>query len=182
MARSATWRSSPACSPAGPSDGCAPRPWTPGGCHCRRRNGRSRGPHLMAAQTLPGFEGSEAGDVPVGLVVELEASASVIGLRDTGRGGNRVLRELSGASRRHYKSETKIRPYQSAHFCPKTYERPMHQRPQHHTYIRRQPWPRHAVAPIPSILEDAPTCRTQKRHIRTSRQSQAGTITGVPDR
>lgn len=152
------------------------------GCHCRRRNGRSRGPHRMAAQTLPGFEGPGAGDVPVGLVVELEASASVIGLRDTGRGGNRVLREPSGASRRHYKSETKIRPYQSAHSCPKTYERPMHQRPQRHTYVRRQPWPRHAVAPIPFILENAPPYRTQKRHIRTSRQTQAGTITGVPDR
>lgn len=49
------------------------------GCHCRRRNGRLRGPHRMAAQTLPGFEGPGAGDVPVGLVVELEAAASVIG-------------------------------------------------------------------------------------------------------
>lgn len=43
----------------------------------------------MAAQTVPRPGRSGTGDVPVGLVAELEAAAPVIGLRDTGRGGNR---------------------------------------------------------------------------------------------
>ena len=53
----------------------------------------------MAAQTLRGSEGPGIGDVPVGLVVELEAPAPVPGLQDTRSGGNRVLYESSVASR-----------------------------------------------------------------------------------
>ena len=41
----------------------------------------------------------------------LEAAAPVIGLRDTGRGGNRVLCKSSGTSRLAMKAEQKIRPY-----------------------------------------------------------------------
>ena len=53
----------------------------------------------LATQALPGFEGPGIGDVPVGLVVELEASAPVLGLQDTGTDRNRVLCKPSGASR-----------------------------------------------------------------------------------
>lgn len=44
-----------------------------------------------------GSFGSEADDVPVGLVVELEAVPPVTGLQDTAGGGNRVLCKPSGA-------------------------------------------------------------------------------------
>ena len=46
-----------------------------------------------------------------GLMVGLEAAAPVLGLQDTGSGGNRVLRKTSGTSRLTIKGEQK-----SGHF------------------------------------------------------------------
>ena len=80
--------------------------------HGRERQRRVQDRARLATQALPGFEGPGIGDVPVGLVVELEASAPVLGLQDTGTDRNRVLCKPSGASRPHYKGGTKIRPYQ----------------------------------------------------------------------
>lgn len=60
---------------------------------------------------FPGSGRAGAGDVPVGLVVELETAAPVIELQDTGSGGNRVLYESSGASRLTIRAEQK-----SGHF------------------------------------------------------------------
>ena len=65
----------------------------------------------MAAQTLRGSEGPGIGDVPVGLVVELEAPAPVPGLQDTRSGGNRVSSTSSGTSRLTIRAEQK-----SGHF------------------------------------------------------------------
>lgn len=65
----------------------------------------------MAAQTLRGSEGPGIGDVPVGLVVELEAPAPVPGLQDTRSGGNRVPSTSSGTSRLTIRAEQKNRPY-----------------------------------------------------------------------
>lgn len=65
----------------------------------------------MAAQTLRGSEGPGIGDVPVGLVVELEAPAPVPGLQDTRSGGNRVSSTSSGTSRPTIRTEQK-----SGHF------------------------------------------------------------------
>lgn len=65
----------------------------------------------MAAQTLRGSEGPGIGDVPVGLVVELEAPAPVPGLQDTRSGGNRVSSTSSGTSRPTIRAEQK-----SGHF------------------------------------------------------------------
>ena len=65
----------------------------------------------MAAQTLRGSEGPGIGDVPVGLVVELEAPAPVPGLQDTRSGGNRVSSTSSGTSRFTIRTEQK-----SGHF------------------------------------------------------------------
>ena len=76
--------------------------------HGRIRRRRVQDRAGMETQTLPGFEGpgqSGTGDVPAGLVVELEAAAPVIGPRDTGRGGNRVLCKSSGTSRLTMKTE-----------------------------------------------------------------------------
>ena len=50
------------------------------------------------------------GDVPVGLVVELEASPPVLGLQDTGTDRNRVSCKPSGTSRLTIKRGTEIRP------------------------------------------------------------------------
>ena len=61
----------------------------------------------LATQALPRFEGPGIGDVPVGLVVELEASAPVLGLQDTGTDRNRVLCKPSGASRPTIRAEQK---------------------------------------------------------------------------
>lgn len=85
----------------------------------RQRHGRERRRRVqdrigLAAQTFRGSEGPGACDVPVGLVVELEAPAPVIGLQDTGSGGNRVLYESSGASRLTIRAEQK-----SGHFRPR---------------------------------------------------------------
>ena len=65
----------------------------------------------MAAQTLRGSEGPGIGDVPVGLVVELEAAPPVPGLQDTRSGGNRVSCKPSGTSRLTIRAEQK-----SGHF------------------------------------------------------------------
>ena len=65
----------------------------------RQRHGRERRRRV--------FEGPGIGDVPVGLVVELEASAPVLGLRDTGTDRNRVLCKPSGASRPTIRAEQK---------------------------------------------------------------------------
>ena len=65
----------------------------------------------MAAQTLRGSEGPGIGDVPVGLVVELEAPAPVPGLQDTRSGGNRVSSTSSGTNRLTIRAEQK-----SGHF------------------------------------------------------------------
>lgn len=65
----------------------------------------------LAARTLPGPKGPGASDVPVGLVVELEAAAPVPGLQDTAGGGNRVLCKPSGPSRLTIRAEQK-----SGHF------------------------------------------------------------------
>ena len=54
----------------------------------RKRRRRVQDRAGMAAQTLRGSEGPGIGDVPVGLVVELEAPAPVPGLQDTRSGGN----------------------------------------------------------------------------------------------
>ena len=67
--------------------------------HGRERRRRVQDRARLATQALPGFEGPGIGDVPVGLVVELEASAPVLGLQDTGTDRNRVLCKPSGASR-----------------------------------------------------------------------------------
>ena len=79
--------------------------------HGRKRRRRVQDRAGMAAQTLRGSEGPGIGDVPVGLVVELEALAPVPGLQDTGSGGNRVLSTSSGASRLTIRAEQK-----SGHF------------------------------------------------------------------
>lgn len=72
----------------------------------------------MEMQTVPRPGRSGTGDVPVGLVAELEAAAPVIGLRDTGRGGNRVLCKSNGASRLTMKAEQK-----SGHITGSLYRR-----------------------------------------------------------
>lgn len=79
--------------------------------HGRIRRRRVQDQARLAAQALPGSGRAGAGDVPVGLVVELETAAPVIGLQDTGSGGNRVLYESSGASRLTIRAEQK-----SGHF------------------------------------------------------------------
>ena len=75
--------------------------------HGRERRRRVQDRARLATQALPGFEGPGIGDVPVGLVVELEASAPVLGLRDTGTDRNRVLCKPSGASRPTIRAEQK---------------------------------------------------------------------------
>ena len=75
--------------------------------HGRERRRRVQDRARLATQALPGFEGPGIGDVPVGLVVELEASAPVLGLRDTGTDRNRVLCKPSGASRPTIRTEQK---------------------------------------------------------------------------
>lgn len=65
----------------------------------------------MAAQTLRGSEGPGIGDVPVGLVAELEAPAPVPGLQDTAGDGSRVSSTSSGTSRPTIRTEQK-----SGHF------------------------------------------------------------------
>lgn len=78
----------------------------------RQRHGRIRRRRVqdrasVAAQAIrrPGRAG--IGDVSVGLVVELEAAAPVLGLQDTGSGGNRVLCKPSGTSRLTIRAEQK---------------------------------------------------------------------------
>ena len=75
--------------------------------HGRERRRRVQDRARLATQALPGFEGPGIGDVPVGLVVELEASAPVLGLQDTGTDRNRVLCKPSGASRPTIRAEQK---------------------------------------------------------------------------
>lgn len=75
--------------------------------HGRERQRRVQDRARLATQALPGFEGPGIGDVPVGLVVELEASAPVLGLQDTGTDRNRVLCKPSGASRPTIRAEQK---------------------------------------------------------------------------
>ena len=75
--------------------------------HGRERRRRVQDRARLATQALPGFEGPGIGDVPVGLVVELEASALVLGLQDTGTDRNRVLCKPSGASRPTIRAEQK---------------------------------------------------------------------------
>ena len=81
--------------------------------HGRERRRRVQDRARLATQALPGFEGPGIGDVPVGLVVELEASAPVLGLQDTGTDRNRVLCKPSGASRSTIRAEQK-----SGHISP----------------------------------------------------------------
>lgn len=81
--------------------------------HGRERRRRVQDRARLATQALPGFEGPGIGDVPVGLVVELEASAPVLGLQDTGTDRNRVLCKPSGASRPTIRAEQK-----SGHISP----------------------------------------------------------------
>lgn len=71
--------------------------------HRRRVQDRAR----LAAQALPRPGRAGIGDVPVGLVVELEAPAPVLGPQDTGTDRNRVLCEPSGASRPAIRTEQK---------------------------------------------------------------------------
>ena len=59
--------------------------------HGRVRQWRVQNRARPAAQTLPRRGRPGAGDVPVGLVVELETPPPVPGLQDTGTGRNRVL-------------------------------------------------------------------------------------------
>lgn len=75
--------------------------------HGRERRRRVQDRARLATQALPGFEGPGIGDVPVGLVVELEASAPILGLQDTGTDRNRVLCKPSGASRPTIRAEQK---------------------------------------------------------------------------
>lgn len=75
--------------------------------HGRERQRRVQDRARLATQALPGFEGPGIGDVPVGLVVELEASAPVLGLQDTGTDRNRVSCKPSGASRPTIRAEQK---------------------------------------------------------------------------
>lgn len=89
----------------------------------RQRHGRIRRRRVqdragMEMQNVPRPGRSGTGDVPVGLVAELEAAAPVIGLRDTGRGGNRVLCKSSGTSRLTMKAEQK-----SGHITGSLYRR-----------------------------------------------------------
>ena len=79
--------------------------------HGRKRRRRVQDRAGMAAQTLRGSEGPGIGDVPVGLVVELEAAPPVPGLQDTRSGGNRVSCKPSGTSRLTIRAEQK-----SSHF------------------------------------------------------------------
>lgn len=65
----------------------------------------------MAAQAVCGSEGAGTGDVPVSLVVELEAPLPITGLQDAGSGGNRVLYKIKRCKSFHYESGTKIRPH-----------------------------------------------------------------------
>ena len=55
------------------------------------------------------------GDVPVGLVVELEASPPVTGLQDTGTDRNRVSCKPSGTSRLTIKGEQKSGHFRQPH-------------------------------------------------------------------
>ena len=73
--------------------------------HGRIRRRRIRDRAGVAAQAIrrPGRAG--IGDVPVGLVVELEASPPVAGLQGTGTDRNRVLCRPSGTSRLIMKAE-----------------------------------------------------------------------------
>ena len=75
--------------------------------HGRERRRRVQDRARLATQALPGFEGPGIGDVPVGLVEELEASAPVLGLQDTGTDRNRVLCKPSGANRPTIRAEQK---------------------------------------------------------------------------
>ena len=84
--------------------------------HDRERRRRVQDRARLATQALPGFEGPGIGDVPVGLVVELEASAPVLGPQDTGTDRNRVLCKTKRRKPPHYKGGTKIRPYQFTGF------------------------------------------------------------------
>lgn len=76
-------------------------------CHGRIRRRRIRDRAGVAAQTIRRPDRTGIGDVPVSLVVELEASPPVAGLQDTGADRNRVLCKPS-----YYKRGTKIRPLQ----------------------------------------------------------------------
>ena len=69
----------------------------------RRRCIRDRAGVATQAIRRPGRAG--IGDVPVGLVVELEASPPVAGLQGTGTDRNRVLCRPSGTSRLIMKAE-----------------------------------------------------------------------------
>lgn len=86
--------------------------------HGRERRRRVQDRARLATQALPGFEGPGIGDVPVGLVVELEASAPVLGLQDTGTDRNRVLCKPSGASRPTIRAEQKSGHIKAYSFAP----------------------------------------------------------------
>ena len=101
--------------------------------HGRERRRRVQDRARLATQALPGFEGPGIGDVPVGLVVELEASAPVLGLQDTGTDRNRVLCKPSGASRPTIRAEQKSghiiqaqdfieERYEPSFFCHTTFD------------------------------------------------------------
>ena len=78
--------------------------------HGRKRQRRVQDRAGVAAQAVCGSEGAGTGDVPVGLVVELEAPLPITGLQDAGSGGNRVLCKSRDASRFTMKAE-KIRSH-----------------------------------------------------------------------
>ena len=78
----------------------------------RQRHGRVRRRRVqdragLAVQTLPGRGRPGAGDVPVGLVVELETPPRQPGLQDTGTGRNRVLSTSGDTSRHTMRAEQK---------------------------------------------------------------------------
>lgn len=85
----------------------------------RQRHDRIRRRHIqdragVAAQAIRRPGRARIGDVPVGLVVELEASPPVAGLQDTAGGGNQVPSTSSGTSRLTVGGGTEIRPLQAA--------------------------------------------------------------------
>ena len=86
--------------------------------HGRERQRRVQDRTRLAAQTLPGPREPGAGDVPVGLVAELEAAAPAPGPQDTAGGENRVLCKPSGTSRLTIRAEQKSGHFNLYFFSP----------------------------------------------------------------
>ena len=83
--------------------------------HGRKRQRRVQDRAGVAAQAIRRPGRARIGDVPVGLVVELEASPPVAGLQDIGTDRNRVSCKPSGTSRLTIKGEQKSGHFRQPH-------------------------------------------------------------------